>query len=219
MNKFILKVFDGEHVRYQYKIFYWLARHDPLGRIQSPNRNYYYSHLKLIHSADPQSRTIVITNFADVSLRTYVLQNLPIQNKGRLKIIIASGRNVVLAEGIVDYKCLVDPLGQPTVTAICDHCFHTCCPSVRPHFSNLENKTTENNVGYWRDYGSGRVDHWWHLSCITYFMTHHVGLFSDFLRHLLAKFSIVFWVNKELSRKFIKSATCILFRATFCVQN
>ena len=31
----------------------------------------------------------------------------------------------------------IDPLGQPTVTAGSDHCFCTCCPSVRPHFSNL----------------------------------------------------------------------------------
>ena len=37
---------------------------------------------------------------------------------------------------------------------------HVVRPSVRPHFSNLEkNKTTENNVRYWRDYGSGRMDH------------------------------------------------------------
>ena len=29
----------------------------------------------------------------------------------------------------------IDPLGQPTVTAGSDHCFLTCCPSVRHHFS------------------------------------------------------------------------------------
>ena len=29
---------------------------------------------------------------------------------------------------------ITDPLGRPTVTAGCDHCFRTCCPSV-PHFS------------------------------------------------------------------------------------
>ena len=27
---------------------------------------------------------------------------------------------------------LIDPLGQPTVTAGSVHCFRTCCPSVRP---------------------------------------------------------------------------------------
>ena len=32
----------------------------------------------------------------------------------------------------------IDPLGQPKVTAGRDHCFRTCCPSVRPHSSNLE---------------------------------------------------------------------------------
>ena len=26
----------------------------------------------------------------------------------------------------------IDPLGQPKVTAGWDHCFRTCCPSVRP---------------------------------------------------------------------------------------
>ena len=61
----------------------------------------------------------------------------------------------------------IDPRGRPTVTAGRDHCCRTCCPSVvHPHFSNLEK---ENNVHYWRDCGSGRVDHWWHLSCSFYF--------------------------------------------------
>ena len=36
---------------------------------------------------------------------------------------------------------------------------------VRTHFSNLEKQATRNNVRYWLDNGSGRVDHWWHLSC------------------------------------------------------
>ena len=33
---------------------------------------------------------------------------------------------------------LIDPFGQPKVTGGMDPCFRTCCPSVRPHFSNLE---------------------------------------------------------------------------------
>ena len=33
---------------------------------------------------------------------------------------------------------IIDPLGQPNVMASRDNCFRTCCPSVRPHFSNLE---------------------------------------------------------------------------------
>ena len=36
--------------------------------------------------------------------------------------------------------------------------------SVRPHFSNLDKQNTESNDRY---YGSGQVDHWWHLSCIS----------------------------------------------------
>ena len=44
------------------------------------------------------------------------------------------------------YHAVIDPLGQPKVTAGRDNCFRTCCPSirpyvrpyVRPHFSNLE---------------------------------------------------------------------------------
>ena len=48
----------------------------------------------------------------------------------------------------------IDPLGQPKVTAGRDHCFRTCCPYV-PTFQIQQNKTTENNVRYWRDYWSG----------------------------------------------------------------
>ena len=29
----------------------------------------------------------------------------------------------------------IDPRGLPTVTACSDHYIHTCCSSVRPHFS------------------------------------------------------------------------------------
>ena len=60
-----------------------------------------------------------------------------------------------------------DPLGQPTVTAGRDHFSCTCLSvrtSVRPHFSKSETEQWENDVRYWRDCGSGRVDHWWHLS-------------------------------------------------------
>ena len=40
---------------------------------------------------------------------------------------------------------------------------HVVRSYVRPQFSN-QNKFQENNVRYWRDCGSGRVDHWWHLT-------------------------------------------------------
>ena len=59
-----------------------------------------------------------------------------------------------------------DPLGRPTVRVGSDHCFRTCCLYV--HFSKSSKTrqiSSENNVHYWRDCGSSRVDHWFHLSC------------------------------------------------------
>ena len=62
-------------------------------------------------------------------------------------------------------QLIFDPLGEPKVTAGRDQCFRTCASVrtyaayVRPTFQIYKNKTTENNVCYWRDYGSGRVDH------------------------------------------------------------
>ena len=70
-----------------------------------------------------------------------------------------------------NHSTILDPLGQPKVTAGRDHYFRTCCPSVRPYvrtslptFQNLaKQKQSENNVRYWRhygsDFGSDRVDH------------------------------------------------------------
>ena len=59
-----------------------------------------------------------------------------------------------------------DSWGRPIVTAGSDdHCFHTCRPSVRPSsLFKTEQCSSENNVRYWQDCESGRVDHWWHLS-------------------------------------------------------
>ena len=59
----------------------------------------------------------------------------------------------------------LDPFGRPSVTAGSEYCFRTYCPSVHPHFSKssiTKQISSENNVNY---SGSGRVDHWWHLSC------------------------------------------------------
>ena len=50
-----------------------------------------------------------------------------------------------------------------------------------PTFQILQNKTTENNVRYWRDCGSGRVDHWWHLSCTLSFYVCNIGFILLFL--------------------------------------
>ena len=57
---------------------------------------------------------------------------------------------------------LIDPKGRPTVTSGSDHHFHTCCLSVRHHFSKFHKTkqlSSENSDCYWRDCGSGRVDH------------------------------------------------------------
>ena len=65
----------------------------------------------------------------------------------------------------------IDPLGRLTVTV---HCFfhmsfrmsvRTCVPTFQNLVKQKKN-SSENNVFYWRDYRSGRVDHWWHLSCM-----------------------------------------------------
>ena len=62
-----------------------------------------------------------------------------------------------------------DPRGRSTVTAGSDHYFCTyrpfVRPSVRPHFFKTKQISSESNVRYWLDCGSGQVDHWWHLSC------------------------------------------------------
>ena len=72
-------------------------------------------------------------------------------------------------------KLLLDPHGRPTVTAGSDHCFRTCCPYVRSHFSKSRKTKqilSENSVHYLRGCGSGRVDHWWYLSSSSYFYGH-----------------------------------------------
>ena len=114
--------------------------------------------------------------------------------------------NLLKVQRKTNVKILIDPLGQPKVMAGRDHCFRTCCPYVRPHFSNLEKTNqSENNVRYWRDYGSGRVDHWWHQSyyeyfyskmyCVVYFIgvTHiYIERFMDlFLQCVLLKFYVL----------------------------
>ena len=58
----------------------------------------------------------------------------------------------------------LDPLGRPTVTAGRDNCFRTCCPSVRPGSPLFKSRKTKQQKT-WRNCRSGRVDHWWLLSC------------------------------------------------------
>ena len=80
------------------------------------------------------------------------------------------------------YRRLFDLLGWPTVTAGSNISFHTCVHPSVPTFRNLakQNKfqmkimfTTGD-----RDCGSGRVDHWWHLSCNYFVLSGIYGLRS-----------------------------------------
>ena len=61
----------------------------------------------------------------------------------------------------VEHKKVIDPRGRPAVTIFA----RVVCPFVL--FKISQNKTIfkENSDHYWRDCESGRVDHWWQLSC------------------------------------------------------
>ena len=78
------------------------------------------------------------------------------------------------------YFPVIDPRGRPKVTADSDHCFCTCRPFIRPSpLFKTKQMSSENNVHYWRDCGSGRVDHWWHLSCNRYFFANLVRPYAS----------------------------------------
>ena len=64
--------------------------------------------IDLIHSAHPQSRQVVITIFTEV-VRTCVRSHFSKsrKNKTKVKILIATGVTVGLAEWIIDDNCLV----------------------------------------------------------------------------------------------------------------
>ena len=65
-----------------------------------------------------------------------------------------------LCKGKNEIDAPIDPLGQPKVTTGRDNCFRTCCPYVRPHFSNLEKQNNRKQCSLLAcDYESGRVDH------------------------------------------------------------
>ena len=87
----------------------------------------------------------------------------------------------------------IDPLGRPTITAGNDHCFQFSSyrSSVRPTFQKLT-KQSENNVRYWRDCRSGRVDHWWHLSCdiLVFLSIKSIPLYEKFLYQKLTKLEV-----------------------------
>ena len=59
----------------------------------------------------------------------------------------------------------VDRLGRPTLVVR---------TYVRPTFQNLAKQISNaNNVYYWRDCGSGQVDHWWHFYWISFLIGNH----------------------------------------------
>ena len=58
---------------------------------------------ELIHSADPQSRPEVITIFTHVVSALFKIE----QNDFQVRIVVATGGIVCLAEGIIDETCLV----------------------------------------------------------------------------------------------------------------
>ena len=91
-------------------------------------------------------------------------QNLA-SDQGRLKIDLKNLINMFF-ENKLHFQLIHE--ADPQSRAGSDHCFAYAVRSyVRPHFTK-QNKTNFNNVRYWWDCGSGRVDHWWHLSCLVY---------------------------------------------------
>ena len=70
-------------------------------------------------------------------------------------------------EGVQDSFWSTRPTHQAPARS--DHYFHNCRT-----FQNLakeNNFSSGTNFHYWRDFGAGRVDHWWLLSCFLYFFS------------------------------------------------
>ena len=55
----------------------------------------------------------------------------------------------------IQKNVLIDPQGRPTVKAVSDHYFCSCCLSVRPFVRRV--------ISTGRDCGFGGVDHWWQV--------------------------------------------------------
>ena len=88
--------------------------------------------------------------------------HLPFPNGSRITPVVATSAISIFS--VKEGPVLIDPRGRPTVTAGSDHYFSSwcLCPS---HFSKSRKRkqtSSENSHCYWRDCGSGRVDH----SCI-----------------------------------------------------
>ena len=117
----------------------------------------------------------------------------------------------------------IDPHGRPTVTVGSDRWFHICCPSVCPHFSKSsktkQTYSSENNVHYWPDWGSCRVDHWWRLSCFSFCSSpisrHHRRKCFPFWVEL-ADWNIVFsFLKNEIPQNYFLGQTCLKFLEFF----
>ena len=88
----------------------------------------------VIISANLHIREIIINCYNNYP--TPILQRSNVLNRLSIAINLISLPTKI----VMFYKSeLFDPLGQPKVTVGRDHCFHTC-PSVRPHFSNVEKR-------------------------------------------------------------------------------
>ena len=96
-------------------------------------------------------------------------------------------KNFFSTPRLIETWNIFDPPGQPTVTADRDHCFRPCRPSVLT-CQNPAKQNSENNVRYWRDCGSGRVDHWWHLSCFFFYFFHPYSSESAFVFEFFLQF-------------------------------
>ena len=80
-----------------------------------------------------------------------------------------------------------DPQSRPVVIIVFAHVVR---PSVRrPPLFNTKQISSEIKVRYWRDCGSGWVDHWRHMSCLV----------SIYLRFLLLLIGIWFFLSSLTS--------------------
>ena len=79
-----------------------------------------------------------------------------------------------------------DPQSRPVVIIIFAH---VVCSYVRQYVRQYVRPSplfktkhlySENNVRYWQNYGSGRVDHWWHLFCTNIYLSSIVYFWRQF---------------------------------------
>ena len=91
----------------------------------------------------------------------------------------------------------IDPHGQPKVTAGRDHCFRTCCPSVRPSPLFKSRKTKQQKTMFatgvtvglaeWIIDDTCLVNYLWLLNFSNYFLSNIERLFSIFCRTIFGQ--------------------------------